>query len=389
MVGSTSGSSGKAGLVPAPEATEKFRYLRNDGVWAEIEYEPQIFSRENDEKLNHTELIQNTTVNSTLLKGDMFIIKDPIAENKYQHTAYIYDGSKWIAMDGNYSAENVYFNDDFIFTEAIGAVEIPASGNIIVPAAGKNLKEFFASIFAKEVAPTVTNPSLSISLASSTTSYEVGTVYTPGYSVSFNPGSYEFGPDTDITATLRVEDSNGNSSVDAAGSFGSFTISSDTEYKISVTADYTEGAIPLSNLGNEYPSSKIESGVLTASTLTAVKGYRKSFYGTLTEKAETLESDDIRNLTKSSSSVLVNGSSFAINIPVGTLRVVIAYPATLRDMTSVQDKNDSNSNIVSGFGAPEIIAVEGANNYEAINYKVYKMDFANPYDAANVFTVTI
>ena len=387
MVGSTSGSSGQAGLVPAPEAYSDFRYLRSDGTWAEIKYEPQIFVAENSEKANHVELIQSIVVNSTILKGDMFIVKDPIAD-RFQHTAYVYDGAKWVAMDGNYNAENVYFDEDFIFTEAIGTVEIPEAGNVTVAANGKNLKEFFASIFAKEAAPEVVDPTVSISLAATGTSFEVGTVYNPGYAVSFTPGSYEYGPDTGITATFAVEDSNGNTSVDAAGTFASFTIGTDTEYSISVSAEHTEGAIPMSNLGNPAPDSKIAANTLTASIAAPVKGYRKSFYGTLTEK-NALDSDAIRGLAKSSTSAMRNGSSFSINVPVGALRVVIAYPDTLRDLSSVLDKNDSNANIVSGFGEPEIIAVYGANSYDAINYKVYKMDFANPYDAANVFTVTI
>jgi len=33
--------------------------------------------------------------------------------------------------------------------------------------------------------------------------------------------------------------------------------------------------------------------------------------------------------------------------------------------------------------------VEGANGATAIAYKVYTMDFANPYDTANKYSVTI
>jgi hypothetical protein len=42
-------------------------------------------------------------------------------------------------MDGNYRADNVYFDEDFIFTKPIGTVSIPSSGNKTVSAAGKNL----------------------------------------------------------------------------------------------------------------------------------------------------------------------------------------------------------------------------------------------------------
>jgi hypothetical protein len=59
-------------------------------------------------------------------------------------------------MDGNYNAENVYFKDDFIFTEPIGTIEIPDNGRTVVAAAGKNLKELFETIFTEEKIPTIT-----------------------------------------------------------------------------------------------------------------------------------------------------------------------------------------------------------------------------------------
>ena len=70
------------------------------------------------------------------------------------------------------------------------------------------------------------------------------------------------------------------------------------------------------------------------------------------------------------------------------MRVIIAYPATLQDLESVLDLNDSNSNIVSGFTLSNQL-VGGVDNYNPINYKVYTMDFANPYNTSNKFTVTI
>ena len=44
-------------------------------------------------------------------------------------------------------------------------------------------------------------------------------------------------------------------------------------------------------------------------------------------------------------------------------------------MTEVLDVNDSSANIISGFNAePIIVKVEGKNGYDAIDYKVYKID---------------
>lgn len=384
MIGANSTSDGQAGLVPAPGAGAANRYLRSDGQWVAIT--AQVFEIENAEGAEHAALINSTTTGKTLAIGDIAIVKDVIVDGKYQHTAYVYNGTAWAAMDGNYNAESVYFDEDFTFTKAIGTVTIPASGSQKVAAAGKNLREFFAGLFAAEADPTVsTKVSASITLQSAKT-VEAGTEYEPSYSISFNKGKYSYGPDTGITATYAVSDTNGKSGTAASGKFEKFVVGDDTAYKISATVSYTQGAIPVSNLGNPVENKRIPAGSISLNT-DVVKGYRNAFYGTLTEKGE-LTSDVIRGLTKTNADVAA-GSVLSVNVPVGAMRVVIAYEATLQDLTSVLDKNDSNANIVSGFGEAKIIKVEGANGYDAIDYKVYVMDFANPYDAANVYTATI
>lgn len=85
---------------------------------------------------------------------------------------------------------------------------------------------------------------------------------------------------------------------------------------------------------------------------------------------------------------LANGNTFTITIPTGALRVMFAYPATLRDVTSVQDVNGMNAEIKSAFTLHNI-EVEGASGYTAIGYKVYVMDLANANDTANTYKVTI
>ena len=162
MIGANSTSDGQAGLVPAPSAGDVNRYLRSDGKWVAIV--AQVFELENIDKVDHIALIYNNTAGKTLAIGDVAIVKDIIVEGNYQHTAYVYDGLAWAAMDGNYNAENVYFDEDFIFTKALGTVTIPASGSTTVKAAGKNLKEFFAGLFAAEQNPSATKPTASIAL---------------------------------------------------------------------------------------------------------------------------------------------------------------------------------------------------------------------------------
>jgi hypothetical protein len=114
-----------------------------------------------------------------------------------------------------------------------------------------------------------------------------------------------------------------------------FVVGDDTVYNISAVVSYTEGAVPVSNLGNPVANKQINAGTIELIT-DAVKGYRNAFYGTLTEKSE-LTSDVIRGLSKTNCDAIAD-TVLSINIPVGALRVVIAYEASLRDLTSVLDK---------------------------------------------------
>lgn len=287
-------------------------------------------------------------------------------------------------MDGNYNAENVYFDEDLLTTTKVGTITL-TNGQATIPAAGKNLKEVFTTIFVKEENPKTTQPSVSITLTEAG-AYEVGTTLTPHYSASLNKGSYTYGPATGVSATSwAISDTAGEEATTASGSLAEVEVIDGISYTVTATATYGDGTIPLTNTGNEYAAGQIKAGS-KSNTSSAITGYRNTFYGTLTEKS-TLTSDVIRGLT-ASGSASVNGSAIDINVPVGALRVVFAYPATLRDLTQVLDKNDSNSNIISGFTKIEV-DVEGANDYDAIKYKVYYIDFANPYDTTNVFKVTI
>ena len=95
-------------------------------------------------------------------QGDMAIVERAVATNANSYTAYVYDGKKWCAMDGNYNAENVYFSDDLTYTAAIGVLPKP-SGSAKLAAKGKNIKQVLASVLAKKENPSKTNPAVSFS----------------------------------------------------------------------------------------------------------------------------------------------------------------------------------------------------------------------------------
>ena len=280
--------------------------------------------------------------------------------------------------------DQVVFPEGAQTTYAIGKVKLVNGSAELVPAGG-TLEDFF-NVFVDEKTPAVTQPSVQLTF-SQAKAYEVGTVVEPTYSAKLSPGSYSYGPATGVTASSwEVTDTEDNTLTAASGSFPALTVADDSSYKITAKASYEAGAVPVTNLGNEYAAGQIKAGSKQATSL-AITGYRNSFYGTMEAKDE-ITSDVIRGLAGVSGAALANGSTFDVEIPVGALRVVIAYPATLRDISSVKDVNGMSAEISSSF-VPQTVSVEGANGFQAIDYKVYTLDFANANDTANTFTVTI
>ena len=226
-----------------------------------------------------------TTANATAKLDDVAVVKRLINGDKYQHTAYVYNGTSWAAMDGNYNAENVYFDENITITTAVGNVGL-TNGSGEIPAAGKNLKQVFEALWTKEnYKPTVTNPSIKLSLNKTSASGEVGTTFeAPVATAEISGfGSFQFGsqdetgkfyaPDaaSDVvfsslkvgaaaTAAALTDDASasitdiGSSSatkkVSYTGSTGTFTNAAQTQ-QFSVSAAHGGSARKgVSNLGN-------------------------------------------------------------------------------------------------------------------------------------------
>lgn len=324
---------------------------------------------------------------NTPVEHDICIVRAKIGESdKYQYTAYVYNGASWEAMDGNYNAENIFFGADLQTTSKIGNISL-TNGQATIPAKGKNLVEVWNSIFIKESNPSTTQPSVKLTF-SQAGAYEVGSNVTPSYTASLNAGSYSYGPATGVTATSwAISNTDGGSSTSNAGSFDTIIVNDDTEYKITATAEYGDGTIPVTNTGNEYSAGQIKAGS-KSTTSDPITGYRNMFYGTLTTKSD-LTSDVIRSLSKSNAAV-ASGHNFDMTIPVGAVRVIVAFPATIggNTLASVIDNNGMKAQINTSFNMSQI-DVEGTNNYTAIPYKVFVKDMADPVSTENTYSVTL
>ena len=348
------------------------------GVSADAIHEPVLFSG--------TTTPEEAVGGATPKKGDMCVISKTISGDLVEKTAYEYNGTSWVALDGNYNAENVYFAQDLITTSAIGNITL-TNGQATIPAAGKNLKQVFDAIFVQEKNPTVTQPSVSVSCPQAKT-YEVGETVTPSYTATLNPGSYQYGPATGITATAwSVQNTNSNQLTTNSGSFDAIQVTDDTDYYITATATYNDGAVPVTNVGNQYTAGQIKGGNKSG-TSAHIKGYRAGFYGTLTTKAGAIDSALVRGLSTKTTAAPAKGNVWNVSIPAGAIRVVFAYPATLGDVASVQDSNGMNAEVKTAF-TKNTVTVEGAASYQGIEYNVYVYDMAEAVETPNTYKVTL
>lgn len=195
--------------------------------------------------------------------GDIAIVKATIAEGKYSYTSYVYESALdvegdnsshgWSAMDGNYSAANVFLKEQIVLAGDYGQDsrkdKITSIGNLRIGdtiAAGTSIQSLFMDMLSQRLQPssTPTQPAASITLyidgstkKVTAGAVEVGTTINPYYVASLSAGSYTYGPATGITANSYSVSSTGRKTVNGAtaetaedsattatGSFDSFVV---------------------------------------------------------------------------------------------------------------------------------------------------------------------
>lgn len=318
-------------------------------------------------------------------QGDMGVVVSAIDGadgTKKSYTAYVYDEGAWKAMDGNYDAGNVYFGKDITYTVGIGTLAKP-SGSATFNAKGKSLEQVLSSLMAKEANPDKTEPSVSFTTSTGLGTYEIGTKKNLTYAVSLSAGSYTYGPATGITAQSWSVACDGVTKTTANGTFEN-VVAEATAKKMVATATYGDGAIPVTNLGNEYPAGKIVAGSKSKESSSYV-GVRYMFWGPMATDAE-LSSANIRALAHKEAVAKKTLSTFGAG--AGAKKVVVAVPAGYK-ITKVLMPSALNADVTALFVKQGTQSqVEGANAYAAAAYDVYVYQPAS-IDAGETYSVTI
>jgi hypothetical protein len=367
--------------------------------------------------------IGRVSADATLAAGDIAIVKKLIVaadaergtEARYEYTAYVYNSeSQWAAMDGNYNAENVYFNDDLTFTANIGALTL-ASGKTkgTYEAKGKSLEEVIKGIMAKTIPPTIKQPSYSLDsvTADKGTSVEIGTKITKlNWAATFNDGTYSYkstqaptSTSAGCTATYEMSCTlpgktagEGYTTSDADKQDGTLTLNN--AFQVTSTSAETVGTInttckisdsprtPLNNIGDEVDGRIINVADKTGSKSFSVTGYRAWFCGykngtNALADATAITGDQVRALGNSA-----NGS-WKSEMEVSQLKqMFFAAPAGTGSKPSVKDKATTAPQTVQG---PITVYVKGANDYVAAGDETtnggmaYDVWYVNNADAAS------
>ena len=423
---------GEAGLEYLADGSVKIKAGDGEHAWADLKYIGsdvktanvfQVELGEND--MDDIAAIEAQVASESAKKqdGDVAIVKTLISEGKYSYTSYVYETSLdvegensthgWSAMDGNYSAANVFLKDQIVLAGDYGQDsrkdKITSIGNLRIGdtiAAGTSLQTLFMDMLSQRLQPsaTPTAPAASITLymdgstkkvAAGTV--EVGTTVNPYYVASLSAGSYTYGPATGITASSYAVSSTGRKTVDGAteetvedsattssGAFDSFVVDDDTSYKVSVSIEHNEGVPAVDNLGSPAnPEVKIAAGTKTKTSGT-VSGYRAWFCGykngdNALADATKITSDQVRALGNSA-----NGSWLGTMDVAQMKQMFFAAPKGKGYKPVIKDSATKAPQTVEG---PITVAVEGKDGFTAIDYDVWYV--ANASAASGTATLNI
>lgn len=332
---------------------------------------------------------------------DVAVVKRLINGDKYQHTAYVFNGTDWAAMDGNYNAENVYFDENIMITTAVGNISL-SNGSAEIPAAGKNLKQVFEALWTKEnFNPTVSNPSIELTIDKTSAEGEVGTTFTAPTATATAKtfGSFQFGAKdaegkfyaanatSDVvfsslkvgaaaTAAAMTDDnsasisdvaaSSATKAVSVSGAAGTFTDGAQTQ-KFSASAAHGGSARKgVSNLGNLVNAAGTAQAAdftnagkgiaANAGTMTyngtksfTATGYRAWFMGMLdyVPTAEEIDSAFVRDLTNKGK---VTTQTIEIKPGVaGAKCVLVAVPSAAGSLTAAVLTSSMNTGILEDY----------------------------------------
>lgn len=254
-------------------------------------------------------------------------------------------------------------------------------------AAGTSLDDFVKMIVQKAVAATYTKPTVSIANNGGQASgnVEAGTTITPKLKATFTQNDAG-----DLTSIVIKKDSTevATGTTSPLTYAGDAVVIGDESITFSASATYSDAPVKNNNLGQESKENWFAGGTVNSGSYT-ITGKRKLFYGTGVGDVPEVTSDMVRGLSNNKLAPAA-GTSFNISVEVGQQYIVIAYPASLRDINNITYVEANDSGMASSFAKTTIdVADARGGDNGTMSYKVYTYAMAVPAAAGMTFKVTI
>ena len=418
------------GEIGVESDTGKFKFGKADTNWNNLAYAGVQASELEALEDNFTKVVPTAKEDGSIQtdeealatienpsKGDMAVVERVIGgiSTVTSLTAYVYNGTAWAAMDGNYSASNVYTSSKITLAGDYGKDsanhKITTIGNKKIGdsfEAGTSLQSILMDLLSQRLQPSATSPSAGVVLINNNANgahvvVEVGTVVTPKYKTTFSDGAFTYDDVTGCTATaatVALQSATGiSASIDAGalsgktGSLPEYKVPDATERKLTVTYGWTASTItPKDNLGDPCTNNaKIDAATnKTANSSHYIKGYRNYWYGFIsttdtdgTTISRIIDStsanynkvgDGTKWLTAGNAAV-ASGTLPTITAAEGDRMPVVLVPKGTKSVTSASMPSSLNAP-VTFVKSSKTVSLHGFNGYNAADYDLwyYKAD---------------
>lgn len=289
----------------------------------------------------------------------------------------------WIAKDGS-TIMSTSRTQEAITVNGVTGLGI--SNGASIPA-GTSLDEFVKMVVQKAIPATYTKPTLAIvnDGGQASGSVEAGTSVTPKLMATFTKN--DAGDITNIAIKKGGTDVK-TGTASPLSYTGDAIVIGDETISFSASATYGDAPVKKNNLGAESKENWFAGGTVN-SAIYSISGKRNLFYGTGVGSVPEVTSDVVRGLTNKKLSPAA-GTSFNVNVAVGQQYIIIAYPATLRDLNNVTYVEANDSGMAANFTKTtlDVADARGGSN-GVMSYKVYTYAMAVPAAAGMTFKVTI
>lgn len=289
----------------------------------------------------------------------------------------------WIAKDGS-TVMSTSRTQEAISVNGVTGLGIANGASI---PAGTSLDEFVKMVVQKAIPATYTKPSVTLANNGGIAAgnVEAGTTITPKLKATFNKNDAG-----DLTAIdIKKNDVEVVTGTESPLEYtGEAFVIGDESVVFLASATYGDAPAKTNNLGQESKENWF-AGSTVKSAGYIFSGKRNLFYGTGVGSLPEITSDAVRALTNKKLAPAA-GTTFNINVAVGQQYIVIAYPATLRDLSNVTYVEANDSGMVSNFTKTTIDVADARGGENGLmSYKVYTYAMAVPAAAGMTFKVTI